>query len=743
MLEKTPKKYQLFNNYYLRTPLFSFSTYKKCITKDKLDANDFKDVLNSTIFREAIFLASPELHHQIIKWENGALTDKQKIEKLHFSILKYSTRISSRCTPFGLFASCNVGAFGLETTIQPHNNKECNRRTRFDTTFLNQLFQELLKKKSIKENVLFYPNTSIYKVGTHYRYVEYSIENKRRNYALEGLVHSEYLEEVLDKAKKGCTVNELSVILIDDEITKAAALDFIDALIDNQILVSELEITVTGDDYFKNLVHRIQQIPEASEIYKQLCYLQKQLTQLDTKIGNKIAVYQPLINKAKLIVKELDEKYLFQTDAFSSFKDNTLNSTIKRQLNKAFVLFNKMTLPSANGNIEQFKRNFLKRFEQSEVSLSLVLDTETGIGYGAKKADTNDLLDALSLLGTKKRYERIIWTDVDTILQTKLIEAIAKKEYSICLIEDDFKALPVISEDLPDTFSAIIEVYKGENNEQIFINNIAGASATYLLGRFASGDQKLLNHIEEIVAIEKTIRKDTILAEIVHLPEARTGNILQRPAFRDFEIPYLGKSSVVSENQIPLEDIFVSVKNDTIILRSKKLDKEILPRLGNAHNYSGNPLPMYQFLCDIQTQNKRSSIGFSWNAILKKQPFLPRVVFGNIIFSKARWKINVKTFKEIFKNEELLVAIKKWQKEKRIPDDIELVAGDHKLLINLNNEFSIKMLLDTVKNSKEFMLEEFLFTNDEIVKDNTGNSFCNQFVVSFYNEEKLKAAKND
>ena len=95
MLEKTPKKQQLFNNYDLRTPLFSFKTCKKCINKDKLDANDFKDVLNSTIFREAIFLASPELHHQIIKWENGALTDKQKIEKLHFSILKFSTKNST------------------------------------------------------------------------------------------------------------------------------------------------------------------------------------------------------------------------------------------------------------------------------------------------------------------------------------------------------------------------------------------------------------------------------------------------------------------------------------------------------------------------------------------------------------------------------------------------------------------------------------------------------------------------
>jgi hypothetical protein len=739
LLKNNQKTYQLFNEYCIRTPLFPIQFYKKYVNTSR---KELKEILLNAVFREAVFLASPELYHQIIRWEKGNLIDKQKVEKLQFSILKYSTRISTRCTPFGLFASCTTGKFDVQTNIQLKENPAHQRFTRFDTTFLTQLFQELLKQKAVKEAILFYPNTSIYKIGTHYRYVEYTIEKKKRSYSLEGIVYAEHIETILHLAKKGKTISELAFTLIDNEITKKEAISFIEELIDHQILVSELEITVTGNDYFKNLLHRIQQIPEASETYNQLLDLQKQLTQLDAKIGNQIDVYQSIIASAKEIVPQLDSNYLFQTDTFTATKNNTLNTNSKRQLNKAFVLFNKMTLPTADGNIERFKRNFLKRFEQSEVSLNLVLDTETGIGFGDKKEDTNDLLDDFSFFGNKKRYERIIWTDVDTILQKKLVASIQNKAYTITLIENDFKELPTTWDDLPDTFSSIIEVYKKENQEQIFMNGIGGASATYLLGRFAHKDKQLANHINDIVHIEKTINTDKILAEIVHLPEARTGNILQRPSFRDYEIPYLGKTNLASEYQISIEDILVSIKNDTIILRSKKLNKQILPRLGNAHNYDRNPLPIYQFLCEIQTQNKRSSIGFSWNAIFKKQPFLPRVEFENIIFSKARWNIEVKTFKQLFEKKEVLSSIKTWQKEYLMPDLVELVDGDNKLLINLKSKMSVKMLLDTVKNRTMFLLEEFLFTNDEIVKNKGGVSFCNQFVVSFYNEAKCKLPKN-
>ncbi|QTD36727.1 lantibiotic dehydratase [Polaribacter batillariae] len=154
-------------------------------------------------------------------------------------------------------------------------------------------------------------------------------------------------------------------------------------------------------------------------------------------------------------------------------------------------------------------------------------------------------------------------------------------------------------------------------------------------------------------------------------------------------------------------------------------------------------LPIYQFLCDTQTQNKRSSVGFSWNEILKKHTFLPRIEFENMIFSKAKWNIEVAVFQKLFANKNLLASIKIWQKENLIPDFVELVEGDNKLLIDLKSEISIRMLLDTIKNRKKFILEEFLFLDNEFIKDEKDASYCNQFVVSFYNEAKLKQANNE
>jgi hypothetical protein len=742
LLRKEVNNYQLFNEYCVRTSLFSFSFYRSTFNKGKLEESDFKEILSNTIFREALFLASPILYNQIIKWEKGTLLDTQKIERLQIAVLKYATRISSRCTPFGLFASCTTGTFGSETSIRLNTTNEYKRHTRFDTTFLNQLFQELLKNKDIKEEVLFYPNSSIYKIGTHYRYIEYLIENKKRSYSLEGINQSVYIEKVLKSAAQGTNIDVLAATIVDKEITFKEAKSFVEELIDNQVLVSELEISVTGKDYFKNLLNRIIEIPKALNSYKLLVHLQQQLTQLDTVIGNDIAAYESIIAASKELVPKLDAKYLFQTDTFTSFKKNTLNKNIQKQLSKAVVLFNKMTLPSANGNIEQFKRDFLKRFEQSEIPLNLVLDAETGIGFGSKKEDSNDLLDNLSLLGSKKRYERVIWTDIDAIMQKKLVEATQNKKYTIIVTEDDFKEIPTTWNDLPDTFSSMIEVYKNLEEEKIFINNIGGSSATYLLGRFSNGNKKLLDAITKIVEVEEKIHSDKILAEIVHLPEARSGNILQRATFRKYEVPYLGKSNAANEYQIPIEDLLVSVKNDKIILRSKKLAKEVLPRLGNAHNYGYNPLPIYQFLCELQTQKKRSSIGFSWNPIFEKQFFLPRVEFENIIFSKAKWNIQTQNFKKLFHQKNSIKSIDKWQKEHLIPNYVELVDGDNKLAINLKNETSIKMLFSIVKNKKEFLLEEFLFSDNEVVKDKGKESFCNQFVVSLYNQAKLPSKES-
>lgn len=735
MTDKTKSSYKLLDNYCLRTPLLPNSLYKNLTKTSTLSNLNFKAILKDTILREAIYIASPELYAQIVKWEQGELKDISKIKKLHYAVLKYLTRICTRSTPFGLFASCSVGSFSGDTSITLNTKSQYKRFTRFDTTFLTQLLQELLKYDAIKKHLLFYPNTSLYKISDHYRYVEYCIENKLRVYTLEGINASEYIAVILKHAKAGKTINTLVKVLVDDEITESDAKSFINDLINNQILVSELEITVTGNDYFENLLKRINQIPEALEVYNQITKLNSELKKLDVKIGNSPKVYKNCNEIAKKLVPNLYTKYLFQTDCFTNTTTNTLDANIKLQLQKAFLVFNKMTLPYANGKLEQFKTSFLKRFEDSEVPLSLALDTETGVGFGIKKDDNHPMLDDLPLQGEpKKRYERIVWTDVDTILQKKLITATKGNQYTITVTDADFKDLPVNLDDLPDTFSSLIEVYASK----IFISGTGGSSAVNLLGRFSYGNKALYKHVKSITDIEAKINKTKILAEIVHLPQSRTGNILQRPHIRAYEIPYLGNSNLEKECQILIDDIMVSIKNNHIKLQSRCLNKEILPRLGNAHNYSANSLPIYQFLCELQSQKKRSNIGFSWNEILEKHPFLPRVEYQNLIFSKARWLIETKIFKSLFENENLLLKAEKWQEELLLPNYVELVEGDNRLLIHLKNETSLKMLSNTINRKKRFVLEEFLFSDDAVVKDREGQSYCNQVIVSFYNHKKLQ-----
>lgn len=722
------KKYTAFNHFCLRTPLFPFSFYESLTEKSHITHDDFMTLLQNDVLREAIYLASPELEAQLQKWEEGILTDQKKIDRLQSSLLKYASRISSRCTPFGLFASCAAGTFGEETKMEFRKEESHTRSTRFDMSFLSQLQLELLKDKNIRKDLSFYPNTSLYVVGNHFRYIEYTFKNKRREYSLEGFTWSEYIDLILEKAKGGKKISELAKSIVDEDINLEEATDFIENLINNQILVSELELTVTGKDYFKSLLNRIEEIPKSEETLKWLKELDEQLSKIDAKVGNTTSSYQNLIELSKNKFSDFNTKYLLQTDSFSKLKTNTLNKEVIPQLKEAIKLFSKISTSFSNQKIDTFKTTFRKRFDDAEIALNVVLDSEIGISYGDKKYDNSHFLNDIALGYSSSKYQQIIWTGFDHLMQQKIYTANQNNEDLITLTDKDLERFKG-EWDSPGTFSALIEVVPGSENEKIHITNTGGSSGAFLLGRFTNGDDDLFNHVQEILDFEAQSNPDKIIAEIVHLPEARTGNILQRANNRNYEISYLGNSSLDTSQQILIDDILVSVKYNKVVLRSKRLNKEIVPKLTNAHNFKGNPLPIYEFLCDLQNQEKTRSVGFYWNSIFLNHPYLPRVEYKNLILSKARWMITVSDFDVIFENEDILPEIKKWRLKLKMPELVDFVERDNRLLINLNNKDSILMLYNTIKKRSSFILEEFLFKNDE---KNNGEFFCNQYVVSFY-----------
>lgn len=723
-MKKNKTFYHVFDEYCLRIPTLPFNFYQKLTNGNDISDKTLRAFYENPIFKEALFLVSPDLFKQTERWYYGKIKNKKKEDKLKLTILKYATRITTRCTPFGLLAACGSGQFGAKTKIKV---KSQINYTRFDIGYLSSVTHKLLDEEEIIHKILFYPNSSLYKLGNHYRYIYFQLKNNMREYYLDGVNSFDYLDELLEKANSGILFVKLVEFLLSKGINNKESLSFIKNLIKEQILVSELELSVTGKHYHQNLIEILKfNDGTISQI------LEKTIIELDTlQVYNstqRIALHKRVKELIDPILLKKENKIIFQTDSFLNFENNNLDQKVQEKLMKVLNLFNKITPNRSNVKLIEFKTAFLNRFEASEVPLTLALDSEAGLGFGSKMKDHNSLLQGIPTNHVNNNYQEIIWTEFDELIQHKFHDSIANKSFTINIADKDVDSFNPNWEDLPDTFSSIIEIYNGED---IFMNGAGGSTALNLIGRFCYGDSKLMNLSKKIVQIEDKINLDKVIAEIAHVPQHRTVNIAHRPNLRKYEIPYLAKSGVSPKYQISITDILISIKNNRIVLRSKELNKEILPRLSNAHNYNSNSLPIYQFLCELQTQNKRSYLGFTWNNIFLGRPFLPRVEFEGVIISKATWNIKTSEFHNILKSNKLMKLLAEFKEKLKIPKLVQLVEGDNKLLINLENITSVKMLFDSIKNRGIFQLEEFLFDTNSPVRKNNDNS-CNEFVISFH-----------
>lgn len=742
---KDNNPYINFQNYILRTPVFSLSSYIKLTSNSIVSDEDFKQHCNNLVFKEALFLASPSMYEALEKWLVENKSDSIKNKKFKYSLLKYISRMSSRCTPFGLFAGCSVGEFGEETNIELNQLSDYRRLTRLDMNYLVALSKDLVKIKNIRNQILFFPNSSIYKAGSQLRYVEYNYINSSRQHQITAVNFNEYLDKVLIRATSGVSLEELTESIVDDEISFNEAYEFIETLVESQLLISELEPSVSGPDFFNQIKETLEKLKGVEDILTILKSTEESLKSIDRVIGNHPRKYLNICENLEQLNTKFEMKYMFQTDLVVSTKSNILNKDHIKKIKKGLSLLNKITLPPKATLLTEFIDAFYERFDESTIPLSNALDVEIGIGYkqDLSSGDNNPLIDNIRLSGKPPKIFRrkVEWNSINSILQKKIIKGVKNNNYSIKLSTEDFKDYEDNWHDLPDTISVLIETLQIQGEKKIKFIGCGGPSAAKLFGRFCYADEKLFASVKDIISKETSISKQKLLAEIVHLPESRVGNILMKPDFREYEIPYLAKSIKALENQLPLDDLTISLDDQKkISLKSIKHGKEVIPRLTSAHNFSQNSLPIYHFLADLQNQGIREGINFHLGPFEDEYEFIPRIEFDNIILFSATWNLTKESISELLENEtddeNLSIMLKKFVIDLKLPQYALLINMDKELLINFKNLSSVRMFLDEVHNRLNFKLTEFLFEENEIVKKDHEH-FTNQIFVSFYNQVKL------
>lgn len=693
-------------------------------------------IINDNNFLEALFLATPVLHAELLKYTKGNSVDVKSIKKLIFSLAKYHLRMSSRCTPFGLFSGCSVVQWNNDNNSITIDNTKLDRHTRFDMHYLCALAQHLAAQIFIKNKLQYFANTAFYTIAEEIRYVEYNYQNGHRKHIISSILASEYAMDILQAAKHGISITDMVNRLVSDEISVEEATSFINEMIDAQVLISELEPSITGSEFLYQIIatlKKINTIPDAAinEIITTLEHIEELIQNIDAHTTNEVLVYQEIIENLKKFNIPFEENKLFQTDLNFILKEDKINTKYQTEITEALGVINLLNKQQDSLNLCSFAKRFYERYEDAEMPLLEVLDNETGIGYtGHDKGNITPLLNEMSIGANGENGEsQLPWGIKDKFLLNKLLKAVESNSYAIEINPEELQDFKNDWGLLPPSLSVMFRLI---DNNKILLENSGASSAVNLLARFAHGNKQIHQIIKEVVQEEEEKNNSVIFAEIVHLPESRIGNILLHPSFRKYEIPFLSKPGVDANNQIALQDLYISVKNNTVFLRSKKLNKNIIPRLSSAHNYSNGALPVYQFLAEMQLQGKQAGIYFNWGGLETQFKFLPRATYKNVTINAAQWNF-LKTDITILIGKEgknLLNAVTIFKEQWKLPNLVVLADGDNELLVNLEDKLMVEVWLDAIKNRNQFIFKEFLGGIENMpVKDNNGNTYTSQFIA--------------
>jgi thiopeptide-type bacteriocin biosynthesis protein len=702
--------------------------------------------------REAIFVASPGVEESLVHWLRDP--DGERGQKVERSLYKYMARMCMRSTPFGLFAGGSVGRIADDSSLVLGKISSHRRHTRPDGDYLDALCRVLLADPAVRAGLTVRPNSSLYQAAGRIRLAEARLVGKVRSYHLVAVEPDQYLAAVLERAAAGARPGELAAHLVelDPDISIEEATTFVDELIDGQILLPDLTPAVTGPAPLDDMIAQLSSVPAAAPVVAALTRTRDDIAALDAAgLGNDPARYRAIADDLGALPAPVELPRLFQVDLTKPAPELTLSRALVADIARGIDLTRRLSGPPADP-LQSFREQFSRRYEGREVSLCEALDEESGIGFaraGAPGAEAAPLLAGIPFGGGAPPDNRVALTVAHRRLAELMAAALARGEQEIALGDEDLEAMEAKTPaPVPDAFQLQVRIGAASpdalagGDYTLYLGSYWGPSGAMMLGRFCHADPDLYARVMSHLRAEEAHRPDAIFAEIVHLPEGRLGNVIFRPVLRDHEIPFLGRAGVPRERQIPVTDLLVSLRGKRVVLRSRSLGVEIVPRLTTAHNFSGTGgLGLYRFLCTLQAQVGGSGLDFGPLDLL---PCRPRVRTGRFVLATRRWRFEGKDLETLRARTRAarFAAVQKLREKSRMPRHVLVIDGDNQLPIDLENVLAVEALAALVKERPGQTFGEIAPGPDEAILRGPDGRFQHEIVVPFQREPRSVEAQS-
>lgn len=603
-------------------------------------------------------------------------TDQRARQRAARKLQRYLIRMSSRPTPFGLFAGVGIAAWGERTDLQlaqtaPHI------RTRPDMGWLIDLVASLEREPRVRSELRWFVHPAAFVAAGRLFLSERAPLGEGAALSQDGCRATSVratatVRAVLEAARVPVPyqnlVDELS---IRPGATPTKVRQLLDQLIEQTLLLSDLRPPLTTASPARYVTDRLRAVPAASHEAAALTDLLEQLDTWDRlDAGAGAAAYPKLVTQAESLHAADQARGPFQTDMALPLAGRRLHRSVAVEAARAVDLLLRLSSRAGTTHLAAYRGAFAERYEPDrEVPLLELLDPDVGLGPPA---------------ATPRRADRPEQQQRERTLTDLALSAIRERTPVIELDQQTISALdrgPLAAPHLPSSLDmslfvlAVSPAAIDAGDFRVVVGpNLGAAAAGRGLGRFADLlGPDAIDVMRTAAAAESATRPGRLWAEVTYLPRpGRVANVAVRPLVRAHEI---GMDTAATGSRIPLAELVVGLRDERFVLRWPARDAEIVPCAGHMLNTLGAPT-VVRFLEDIAEDGRVLPGPFDWGPAAGF-PFLPRVQVDRIVLSPARWQVD-------WAADVTAEKIGEWRQRWQVPRYVHLGRRDNRLLLDLD-----------------------------------------------------------
>lgn len=684
--------------------------------------------------RQALALASPSLLEGLERLEHGQEKEARKA-RVYVGLLRYLIRMSTRPTPFGLFAGVGLGYFSARTDLRLGETALARFRTRPDMHWLLKLLRRLEEDPALVAQLQVRLNQTAYLAGERARLPFVDTYGEQDNRAVT-LRATSVVRKVFELAREFLPYTELQAAVQQafPRATAAQVERVLRQLWVHGFLLSSLHPPLTDARpawYVRDLLDTLQGVEEIKE---RLTRILDEAAALDhAGLGAPVDMISALVqDQVQLVPAESKEtpqedahRLPLQVDSVLQVETPLLHQSIGQVAAQAATfLLRQAPLSADSRQLQDYRMLFLDTYgEQAEVPLLDLLSPENGLDAPAGYQHPPRTYHRPSALSSQEAGPR------DQLLLRLLSEALSRRSLAIELTEEIQGQLERWSptlEEAPLSLDIYLQIHAESRSAidrgewtAVLASACGSSGAGRTFGRFFDllGEPGL-EALRELVAREEALLPEVIFAELSYQPwQARLANVAIRPPWRSYEIAVGTTPSVPSERVITLDDLVVGVQNDRFYVRSLRQGKQV--RVCQSHMLNTYLAPnVCRFLTEIANDGFPALNVFDWG-VLSGAPFLPRLVMragpsATLVISPAHWHLQAGTITPLGEGAEetcwfrgLGTFRERWQ----VPRYVYLTWGDNRLLLDLENPLMAAQLRNELKKLKDhtrLTLEEML-----------------------------------